>query len=27
LEFNKTKLRKLFKMGYEDWMEKLKDLV
>lgn len=27
LEFNKTKLRKLYNMWYEDWIEKLKDLV
>jgi hypothetical protein len=27
LEFNKKKLEKLYNMGYEDWIEKLKELV
>ena len=27
LEFNKTKLKKLYNMGYEDWLERLKDLI
>jgi len=27
LEFNKTKLKKLYNLWYEDWLEKLKDIV
>ena len=27
LEFNKSKLKKLYKMWYEDWLEKFKDLI